>query len=90
MNLKDPLPNTGRRLRRVRNKSSSMARRDSSVLMLMNVVRTITILLFFSFSDIPSSVVKLPIFNIIYYRLPADRCIGWLGVSYVAAPASQL
>ena len=23
-------------------------------------------------------------------RLPADRCLGWLVVSYVAAPASQL
>ena len=39
-----------------------MPRHDSSVLMLMNVVRAIIILLLISFSDLPSSVIKLPIY----------------------------
>ena len=37
-----------------------MPRHDSSVLMLVNVVRAIIILLLISFSDLPSSVIKLP------------------------------
>ena len=37
-----------------------MPRHDSSVLMLVNVLRAIIILLLISFSDLPSSVIKLP------------------------------
>ena len=37
-----------------------MSRHDSSVLMLLNVVRVIIILLWISFSDLPSSINKLP------------------------------
>ena len=37
-----------------------MPRNDSSVLMLVNVVHAIIILLLISFSDLPSSVNKLP------------------------------
>ena len=37
-----------------------MPRHDSSVLMLVNVLSAIIILLLISFSDLPSSVIKLP------------------------------
>ena len=37
-----------------------MPRHDSSVFMLVNVLRAIIILLLISFSDLPSSVIKLP------------------------------
>ena len=39
-----------------------MPRHDSSVLMLVNVVRAIIILILISFSDLPSSVIKLAIY----------------------------
>ena len=50
---------------------------DISVLMLVNVVRAIILLLLVSFSDLPSSVIKVPIYM---YDVSCSICCPSMGI----------